>query len=77
MSKLEDKVVPRAESSKPGRFARAIAAAEESGARRGKERRTADNGWKSRIGFPQEKKTEAEEKVADEASTSARRGSFE
>ncbi len=31
LSKMEDKVVPRAEPSKPGRFARAIAAAEESG----------------------------------------------
>src|ERR1700689_1598238 len=68
LSKLEDKVVPRAEPSKPGRFARAIAAAEESG-RGGREESTdADNGWKSRIGFPK-KKTEAEEKVVDEAST--------
>jgi CheY-like chemotaxis protein len=67
LSKLEDKVVPRAEPSKPGRFARAIAAAEESG-RGGREETTdADNGWKSRIGFPK-KKVEAEEKAADEAS---------
>ena len=70
LSKLEDKVVPRSESSKPGRFARAMAAAEESG-RGGRDEPTdADNGWKSRIGFPK-KKTEAEEKVADEASTSS------
>ena len=34
LSKLEDKVVPRAEPSRPGRFARAIAAVEESGAPR-------------------------------------------
>jgi CheY-like chemotaxis protein len=68
LSKLEDKVVPRSEPSKPGRFARAIAAAEESG-RGGREEPTdADNGWKSRIGFPK-KRTEAEEKVADDAST--------
>jgi CheY-like chemotaxis protein len=60
LSKLEDKVVPRAEPSKPGRFARAIAAVEESS--RG-DAATKENGWKSRIGFPQ-KKTEAEEKVA-------------
>ena len=70
LSKLEDKVVPRSESSKPGRFARAMAAADESG-RAGRDEPTdADNGWKSRIGFPK-KKTEQEEKVADEASTSS------
>jgi len=62
LSKLEDKVVPRSESSKPGRFARAIAAAEESG------RGGGENGWKSRIAFPREK-TETAEKNADESST--------
>ncbi|MFZ0278685.1 MAG: response regulator [Candidatus Sulfotelmatobacter sp.] len=69
LSKLEDKVVPRSESSKPGRFARAMAAADESGRGGRDEPADADNGWKSRIGFPK-KKTEAEEKVADEASIS-------
>jgi CheY-like chemotaxis protein len=70
LSKLEDKVVPRSESSKPGRFARAIAAAEES-ARGGRDDATAaDNGWKSRIAFPK-KKTEPEEKGADEASANS------
>jgi CheY-like chemotaxis protein len=65
LSKLEDKVVPRAEPSKPGRFARAIAAAEESG-RGGRNEVPGgdDDGWKSRISFPH-KKTEAEEKAAD------------
>ena len=67
LSKMEDKVVPRAEPSKPGRFARAIAAAEESG-RGGRDAGNADNGWKSRIGFPKDK-TE-EEKVADESTAS-------
>jgi CheY-like chemotaxis protein len=68
LSKLEDKVVPRAEASKPGRFARAIAAADESG-RGGREEATdSDNGWKSRIGFPK-KKTEVEEKAANEGSS--------
>jgi CheY-like chemotaxis protein len=57
LSKLEDKVVPRSEPSRPGRFARAIAAVEESGRGRGE-----DNGWKNRISFPHEK-TEAEEAV--------------
>jgi CheY-like chemotaxis protein len=62
LSKLEDKVVPRAEPSKPGRFARAMAAVEENS--RG-DAAIKENGWKSRIGFPH-KKTEAEQKVADE-----------
>jgi two-component system chemotaxis response regulator CheY len=66
LSKLEDKVVPRAEPSKPGRFARAMAAAEE--ADRGSQiiPSNDENGWKSRIGFPKEK-TEPEPKVADES----------
>ncbi|HWY20818.1 MAG TPA: response regulator [Candidatus Acidoferrum sp.] len=67
LSKLEDKVVPRAEPSKPGRFARAIAAAEESD--RGSRSQPAgdQNGWKNRIGFPHEK-TGSAEKAADESS---------
>jgi CheY-like chemotaxis protein len=65
LSKLEDKVVPRAEPSKPGRFARAMAAAEEAGRGSRKEAAAEENGWKSRIGFPHEK-TEPEEKVADD-----------
>ena len=66
LSKLEDKVVPRAEPTKPGRFARAMAAAEE--ADRGGRNAAAndESGWKSRIGFPKEK-TEIEEKVGDDA----------
>jgi CheY-like chemotaxis protein len=65
LSKLEDKVVPRSEPSRPGRFARAIAAAEESD--RG---RNSENGWKSRISFPHEKtETETAEKVAEESSS--------
>ena len=68
LSKLEDKVVPRAEPSKPGRFARAIAAAEESSRiTRNDNDTSADSGWKSRIGFPHEKA--ADEKVAEEDST--------
>ena len=67
LSKLEDKVVPRSEPSKPGRFARAIAAAEESGRGGWSEAASGDNGWKSRIGFPPQK-AEPEEKVADDAS---------
>lgn len=65
LSKLEDKVVPRAEPSKPGRFARAVAAAEEV-SRAGRSQAGEENGWKSRIGFPHQK-AEPEEKVADDA----------
>src|SRR5208283_4342940 len=54
LSKLEDKVVPRAEPSKPGRFARAVAAAEEV-SRAGRSQAGEENGWKSRIGFPHQK----------------------
>jgi CheY-like chemotaxis protein len=68
LSKLEDKVVPRAEPSKPGRFARAIAAAEEAGRISRNDSPSEDNGWKNRISFPHEKT--AEEKVADEAPVS-------
>jgi two-component system chemotaxis response regulator CheY len=67
LSKLEDKVVPRAEPSKPGRFARAMAAAEEAGRGSRKEKGSEPSGWNSRIGFPHEK-TEPEEKVADDSS---------
>jgi CheY-like chemotaxis protein len=65
LSKLEDRVVPRAEASKGGRFARAMAAVEE--ADRSRDERGTDDGWKSRLGMPHPK-TEPEEKVADEAS---------
>ena len=64
LSKLEDKVVPRAEPSKPGRFARAMRAAEESSGRN--EPSSTETGWKNRIGFPHQK-TELEENVAEEA----------
>src|SRR5580700_448614 len=62
LSKLEDRVVPRAESAKPGRFARTIAAVEEG---RGDESAdasdSADDGWRSRIGFPSKKKKKQDE----------------
>ena len=61
LSKLEDRIVPRAEPSKPGRFARAIAASDVSD--RG---RSGENGWKSRISFPHEK-AEPAEKAADDS----------
>ena len=59
LSKLEDKVVPRSESSKPGRFARATAALDES--RYDKSMAVEeDSGWKNRISFPSKKKKEKE-----------------
>ncbi len=64
LSKLEDKVVPRAEPSKPGRFARAIAAAEESARNNGK---SSEEGWKSRIAIPKVPE-ETPEKGTDDAS---------
>src|SRR5882757_1870501 len=55
LSKLEDKIVPRPEASKPGRFARAAAALDE-----GRYDKTVavqeDSGWKNRIAFPSKKK---------------------
>lgn len=67
LAKLEDKVVPRSEGSKPGRFARAIAAGEGSGRAEGE-----DSGWKNRISFPHrktEEETKQEEKFTDDPST--------
>src|SRR5882757_751603 len=66
LSKLEDKVVPRAEPSKPGRFARAMAAADETDGANRKEPSSTETGWKNRISFPH-KKTESEEAVAEKA----------
>jgi CheY-like chemotaxis protein len=65
LAKLEDKIVPRAEPSKPGRFAKAIAAVEEN-SRSKSEAPTQEGAWKERIGFPQEKAA-AEEKFADDS----------
>jgi len=62
LSKLEDKVVPRAEPSKGGRFARALAATEGT-----------ETGWKTRIAFPP-KKTETEETFPEEIATANREG---
>jgi CheY-like chemotaxis protein len=66
LSKLEDKVVPRAEPSKPGRFARAIAAAEEAGRGSRKEAASEQDNWPSRIARPRDK-AEVAEKAADDS----------
>jgi CheY-like chemotaxis protein len=65
LSKLEDKVVPRSDASKPGRFARATAAIEEGRYDKTMAVEDDDTGWKRRIAFPSKKKKEkpAEEEV--------------
>src|SRR5258708_13708106 len=60
LSKLEDKIVPRGEASKSGRFARAIAAVEENSRYDKKAGADEDSGWKSRIAFPVKKQKSEE-----------------
>src|SRR5450755_3036997 len=65
LSKLEDKIVPRGEASKPGRFARANAALDEG--RYDKSVASDDSGWKNRISFPTKKKEKAQEDDAEDS----------
>jgi two-component system chemotaxis response regulator CheY len=58
VSKLEDKIVPRAESGKPGRLARAVAVVDEGG--RSGDEPEAEGSWKDRIAFPAKKQEVAE-----------------
>ena len=72
LTKLEDKIVPRAEASKPGRFARTIAVVEEGRYDEGRFDKTMtpkeDSGWKDRIGFPSgKKKKDTETEDVDDA----------
>ena len=67
LSKLEDKVVPRADSSKPGRFARATAAIEEGRYDKTMAVEEDDTGWKRRIAFPKKKKEKPVEEEVDTA----------
>ena len=69
LSKLEDKIVPRAESVKQGRFARAASVQEDSRF----DKTVAieeDTGWKDRIAFPSKKK-KAEVEETDDAQAAA------
>jgi CheY-like chemotaxis protein len=66
LSKLEDKIVPRAEASKPGRFARATAALEEGRYDKSVASIDEDSGWKNRIAFPPKKKEKAASKESNE-----------
>jgi len=69
LSKLEDKVVPRPEPYKPGRFARAMASAEEASRGSRNEPAGEGNGWRSRIAFPHQKtEPQPEENAVDDAS---------
>jgi len=72
LSKLEDKIVHRAEPSKPGRFARAVAAVEH--ADRPDSARSADKetGWEKRIAFPSKKSKSAETEDASETYNSVK-----
>ena len=66
LSKLEDKVVPRSESSKPGRFARSSRSLDDS--RYDKTMAVEeDTSWKNRIAFPSKKKSEEPSEVEDPA----------
>jgi CheY-like chemotaxis protein len=74
LSKLEDKIVPRAEPSKPGRFARTFAAVEESN--RNVANAGEDSGWKNRIAFPSKKSQgDAGERPVDDAAQEVARTS--
>ena len=65
LSKLEDKVVPRADASKPGRFARATAALDEGRYDKMMAAEEDDTGWKHRISFPTKKKGKRVEEEID------------
>jgi len=54
LTKLEDKIVPQADSYKPGRLAKVLAAIEEPSS--GEKFGDADEGWKARLRFPSRKK---------------------
>jgi CheY-like chemotaxis protein len=65
ISKLEDKIVPRAEASKPGRLARATAAIEEGRYDKNTSASESDSGWKNRISFPHQKNEKTGRKDSD------------
>jgi CheY-like chemotaxis protein len=62
LSKLEDKIVHRAEPSKPGRFARAVASVEHADRPGSPRSANKETGWEKRIAFPSKKsKSEKED----------------
>jgi CheY-like chemotaxis protein len=72
LTKLEDKIVPQAESFKPGRFAKATASAEQLST--ASQSVGEDSGWKSRLTIPTgtPKPEEAEVQVPEPASAGLR-----
>ena len=70
LTKLEDKIVPQAQPPKPGRFAKAMAAADEFAT--GKEFGDSETGWKNRLSIPpphaKPRESEPEERPAAAAS---------
>jgi two-component system chemotaxis response regulator CheY len=66
LAKLEDKIVPRSEGSKPGRFARSIAAIEEGRYDKNTAPENEDSGWKNRINFPAKKAKSSDQERSDE-----------
>ncbi|HKI26210.1 MAG TPA: response regulator [Candidatus Sulfotelmatobacter sp.] len=61
LTRLEEKIVPRPEGSKPGRFARANAALDNESRYDKTVANEEDSGWKNRIAFPSRKKEKAVE----------------
>jgi len=62
LSKLEDRIVHRAEPSKPGRFARAVASVEHADRPASPRSANRETGWEKRIAFPSKKsKSEKED----------------
>jgi len=75
LTKLEDKIVPQAESYKPGRFAKAIAAVEEfNQSETGERFGDAESGWKERLKFPAATPKPQEPEPEPEVATPKRRG---
>jgi CheY-like chemotaxis protein len=69
LTKLEDKIVPQAESFKPGRFAKAIASAEQLSTV--SQAVGDDAGWKSRLAIPTRKPAETETQELPEETKAA------
>ena len=75
LTKLEDKIVPQAESYKPERFAKAIAAVEGFNQSETSERfGDAESGWKERLKFPAATPKPQEPEPEPEVATPKRRG---
>jgi CheY-like chemotaxis protein len=72
LTKLEDKIVPKAEPHKPGRFAKAIAAVEESAT--GEQFGDAESGWKDRLSMPSATPKQVEPEADPEIPPAGRKG---